>query len=40
MVQFLIDNPFVLLLLVLDLGYLVGKIRIGGFGPSSCISSG
>ena len=32
MIDFLIQNPFVLLFLVLGIGYLVGKLRLGGFG--------
>ncbi len=32
MIDFLVDNPFVLLFLVLGLGYLLGKVRVGGFG--------
>jgi putative transport protein len=32
MIDFLVDNPFVLLFLVLGLGYLLGKVRIAGFG--------
>jgi putative transport protein len=31
-VDFLVENPFVLLFLVLGLGYLAGRVRIGGFG--------
>ena len=32
MIDFLVDNPFVLLFLVLGSGSLIGKVRIGGFG--------
>lgn len=32
MIDFLVENPFVLLFLVLGLGYLLGKVRVGGFG--------
>ena len=32
MVDFLVENPFVLLFLVLGLGYLLGKVRVAGFG--------
>ncbi len=32
MTDFLVDNPFVLLFLVLGVGYLLGKVRVGGFG--------
>jgi len=32
MIDFLVDNPFVLLFLVLGLGYLLGNVRVGGFG--------
>jgi len=32
MIDFLVDNPFVLLFLVLGVGYLLGKVRVGGFG--------
>jgi putative transport protein len=32
MIDFLVDNPFVLLFRVLGLGYLLGKVRVGGFG--------
>jgi putative transport protein len=31
-IDFLVDNPFVLLFLVLGLGYLAGKARVAGFG--------
>jgi putative transport protein len=31
-VDFLVENPFVLLFLVLGLGYLLGKVRVAGFG--------
>jgi putative transport protein len=32
MVDFLVENPFVLLFLVLGVGYLVGRVRVAGFG--------
>lgn len=32
MIDFLVENPFVLLFLVLGLGYLVGRVRVAGFG--------
>jgi putative transport protein len=31
-IDFLVENPFVLLFLVLGLGYLLGRVRVGGFG--------
>jgi putative transport protein len=31
-IDFLVDNPFVLLFLVRGIGYLIGKVRVGGFG--------
>jgi putative transport protein len=32
MVDLLVENPFVLLFLVLGIGYLLGRVRIAGFG--------
>jgi putative transport protein len=32
MIDLLVTNPFVLLFLVLGIGYLLGRIRVGGFG--------
>ncbi|MFB3739359.1 MAG: aspartate:alanine exchanger family transporter [Candidatus Velamenicoccus archaeovorus] len=32
MIDFLVENPFVLLFLVLGSGYLLGKVRVAGFG--------